>query len=397
MNSLTKTANLIRRIALIFLVTASIILAIDFVVKLIESAPQPLPPSRDRWLFADEGLGTIPPPKMDSIAISNESTPIFAVEGDFPTGPEAPSTVLTYSVKPPIFSLGSEDQAIDTAEALGFFAEYEQEQRPTGSQLFTWEREGGVRQLSYEILPNKFERWRLITQFNFDASAQRPKSVNSDTSFYANRVSDILSTLGFSETSLNRGIVDATPGKLGADGLLRQPVSLTSADYVDIQVYHELEIARPSIVARDLGYQPINGRVYRNNPRVGSLSMTVSDDLGDITNDIYNIDYRRFSIDQSDLGSYYIVSFAEAWERIRRGEGSLTLLQLQPFDRFRENQPGLNINQFTADADSTKLGFFIPDEWDGNLYPIYIFQGRVDTADGRVGRFTFFVDALERF
>lgn len=396
MNSLTKTATIIRRVTIIFLVAAVLVLTVDFLIKLIESAPTPPPTSVERWLFFDNLLGSVPRPTMDSIPISSESTPTFAVDGDFPSGASAPSTALVYEVNPPVFTLGSEDQAIDTAAALGFFGDYEQQQRSTGSQLFTWQREEGVRTLTYEILPNEFERWRLITQFNFDASAQRPKSVNSDTTFYSNRAQGLLNTLGFALPTLQDGVSVATAGKLGADGLLRQPVSITSADYVDVQTYHAVEIARPSQAGKTLDYESLTGKVYRNSPRTGSLSMTVSDEASDTANDIYNIDHLKFEIDTSNIGVYNIVSYAEAWERVRSGLGSLTLLQLQPFDRFQENQPNLNVKTFTADAVSSELAYFIPDTWDGLIYPIYVFSGRVDTADGQVGRFTFYVDALDR-
>lgn len=396
MASLTTTVSLVRRGTVVFLVFSVVILAGDFLLRLVEQAQTNFAAPTSPWVLPDELFGEIPAPKIKSLEINPNSEPTFAVDGDFPPITQTPTTALVYAVPRPRITLSTIDEAVTTARALGFFTEYKESQTEDGVTVLKWEREGGVRSLTYEI-GNRFERWGMSTQFNFDSTAQLPKSVNTDPDFYTSRAKSIISSLGLNDQTLSDGKQIATLGKLGPDGFLTQPINPSSADYVNVQLHHQLPIALTSQAARDLelDYQDQQGTVYRNNPLSGSMGMIVSDQLADTTIDIYSLSYNRFKYNTNSYGVYSIVSPAEAWERIRRGEGSLTLLQLQPFDRFSPNRV-LEVEQFTADAASVELGFFEPETWEGYIYPIYVFRGRVDTTDNKVGRFVFYVDALER-
>lgn len=396
MATLTQTVGNIRRVVIVALVAVVLIVIGDLLLRLITYEPPVTISDINAWVGATEALGQIPAPEIPSLEIGADSEPVFAIDGDLPSGPAAPETAFVYSVPRPRETLTTVDEAVSSASALGFFTSYEKSLLANGVSQYIWSKNDGVRTLEYQI-GTEFERWTMKTQFNFDANAQLPKSITTDTTFYERVGVGVLSALGFNDSSLTGGEAVATLGKLGADGFLTQPTNPASADYVDLQFYHKLQIAEPSNQARTLDedYDELESVVYREDPREGSLSMIVSDELEDPDIDIYRLDFNRFTYEQDSYGVYNVVSPAQAWERIRQGQGSLTLLQVQPYNHFGQNRQ-LSVRQFTADAPATQLAFFEPEEWTGYLYPIYVFEGRVDTIDGKVGRFVFYVDALDR-
>jgi hypothetical protein len=392
MATLNQTAGNLRRVILIAIVAMVVILALDTAGKFLNSRYNPFNEIPSFYLDANGLLGNIPEPNIPSLAIADSSNPTFTIEGAFGS---FPNTGLVYAINQPRLTLDTTDNAESTATALGFTAQY----TTIGEDTLRWQNPSETRSLSFQQLT---KTWEMRTQYFFDAVAQLPKQVNTAANFYENKVSQVLSRLGFDEQNIRENEVIISYSELGVNGLFTKPLEARNADYVSIDVYRQLQAALPkprnqlTEAQTQIENPPleVKGLVYTQDPRKGSLRIIASDQLEDLTRDIYALDFIDFDYNYSP-GVYNILSPAEAWERVRQGEGSLVLLQLQTDDYFAPNR-SLSVNRFAADASQTELGFYEPSQWDGFAYPIYIFRGRVDTAEDTTGRFVFYIDALQR-
>jgi hypothetical protein len=392
--SLVKTASQIRRGVVIFLIVAVAIILFDTVSKFLSSGINPFNPTISFYLDPNTtNIGEVPKPKIPSLAIAENSKPTFSVEGLFPAHPD---TAFVYKIETPVEKLNTVENAIKTAKTLGFTNNYTQ----VNADL-TWENNAKTRKLQF----NKTNQtWKLRTQYFLDAEALKPKSITEDVTTYANRASGIVASLGFSEQSLNRAKVEAVLAKLGINGLFTNPISASSADYVVIDMYRQFDLARLKSSSqlpqsqRNVTPPPeFDGKVYTDDPRVGSLHMVITDaDNNDPSRVVYEFDFTNYTYNYN-YGIYRVITPAEAWDKVQQGEGSLTLLQTETADYFAPSV-SLEVTKFAVDATKTEIAYWEPPVTDTNRfeYPIYVFRGRAELAGGKQGRFVFYVDALKR-
>lgn len=396
MASLYNTANRIRRIFFIAMTAVIFILVVDTAVKYIQSPNSPFQPAPNFYLETNSVLGEIAAPSIPSLSIANEDTqPSFLVNGRFP---EYPTTCLVYSIDRPRETLSTVANATKTATALGFIEQYED----ISSRELLWKnnQETPTRTLLF----NKVEQtWRMTTQFFVDINKSNTENVNDDVSFYANNSlkTNILRALNFTDRSITEGVAEPKLAKLNVNGFFSSPFNPAEADYVYYPIYRQLNFALLKPASQlPSGLEPPEefvGKVYKTDPRVGSLQMTIAGTLrstADYSKDIFDISFADYTYNFS-YGVRKIISPDQAWSRVQNGDGSLVLIQLDSTDYFAGND-SVDVKRFTLNAAATEMGYWEPDEWDGFVYPIYIFRGQIETQDGQTGKFIFYVDALSR-
>ncbi len=391
--SLIQTASQIRRGVVIFLVAALVIFLFDTVSKFLTSGINPFNPVVSFYLEPNStNVGDVPVPKIPSLAIAENSKPEFAVEGVFAAHPDS---AFAYKIENPVEKLNTVESAIKTAKALGFTNNYTQ-----ANADLTWENTAKTRSLKFN---KTSQTWRLRTQYFLDAEALKPKSVTKDLAIYANQAGGIVSTLGFSEQSLTRAKVESMWAKLGINGLFTNPVAAASADYILIDMYRQFDLARLKATTqlpqsqRNVKPPPeFDGKVYTDDPRVGSLHMVMADGDGDPSRNVYELDFTNYTYNYN-YGIYRVLTPAEAWDKVQQGSGSLTLLQNQTADYFAPSV-ALDVTKFAVDASKTEIAYWEPPVTDTNrfLYPIYVFRGRAELTGGKQGIFVFYADALKR-
>lgn len=392
--SLATTTSKARRVLFIILLAVIGIMVIDTAIKFLNSSSNPFVTKASFYVAADAKIGTVPVPNLTPavpIVISDTVTPTFLIEGDFPT---FPPTGRVYAINKPALKLTTVENAIATASTLGFNGNNYTE---VDSDNLSWENSQHTRVLKF----NKTTKsWSMVTQYFQDVQALKTKTVKAESD-YANIITNDLSSLGFSDSTLTSPVVITKFAKMNNNGLFSNPVNQSGADFVSINVFRTLQLT--SIIAKsalpeslkNLTYpSDIIGRVYRSDPRYGSFSAIASNSAATQT-DIFQFSFTAFEYS----GAYTVrnlVTPEEAWSNVSLGKGALVALQLQTADYYSDYLQNANVSKFALDAKSTTIAYYEPATWDGWAYPIYIFKGRAELSDGKTANFIFYVDALRR-
>lgn len=396
--TLFQTSQNTRRGIIYALVFILAVTTLDFGLRTLESSSQFFAPASSFYLDRlDSDTLAIPELPLQSLGIANNSNPTFLVEGTFP---EHPTTTYVHLIEQPRLRLDYESNAVRTATTLGFVpgSQYTSLNGDRKTHLL-WENPARTRSLQYNA---ETLVWTLRTQYFSDVAALQQKVLLPNDITYINSAKNIISSLGFgSARGLSGGKVIATYALLGNDALFTSPLSSVTANYVVIDVFRSLPLARlkptnqrPSLGPNQTLPREFDGFVYKDDPRTGSLHMVVSDSANNLARDIYELDFVDYVYRNSEV-IRRIKSPADAWTDVREGLGKLRLLKPQTADYFAESQP-LDVQRFVVSAPATELAYYEPSTWDGFVYPIYVFRGRAELTNGLSADFVFYTDALDR-
>lgn len=396
--SLYKTSQQARKILFGFVVFIVIVMAADLIIKASEQTIDPFFADGTFYLERTEGdIIEVPELPLTSLPIDSDSNPTFLVEGVFPQHPDA---VYVHNIESPRVRLNYEANAVRTATALGFVPgnNYTSLNGDRRTDLL-WENFANTRTLKYNA---EELSWLMRTQYFLDQPALQPKILLPSENAYTTVAQNILRGIGLnSGKGLGNATVRTTYAELGNDGFFTNPINQNNANYVSINIFRNLEMARlkddsewPFIPDDGLEPPEFNGLVYKQDPREGSVKMIVGDDGGSASRDVYEFDFVDYNY-QEPFVIRNIISPEEAWNEIRQGNGKLRLLKYETADYFADSQV-LGVDTFVLNAFTVELAYYEPETWDGFVYPIYIMRGRAELSDGLSGDFVFYMDALER-
>lgn len=392
MASLSRSTENVRKVTLLALLLMVLILLFDFGSRFVESV-QPLPSIGGCYAAANGALGAIPIPEIPSLNLTQSANAVFTFNNRFPN---FPPSAQVYSIDPTRINLETVPNANRTATALGFSNPIAQ---ANNTQL-RWNNSTNTKQLSFNANTGV---WQMTTQYFFDPQALLPKTVNQNSNFYLDRASQIISALNFTNTTLQNIVATSTYALLNSDGNFSSPLNPASANYVVLDIFRNL----PATVKRSTtnlseaqasacnSAANFSGKVYKTDPRKGSLRLVVSGQVQNITQDIYALEFTDFRY-SGNSGIYNIISVNDAYSRLQRGEGKLMQLQLASDDGLANNR-NLSVTRFSVNADQTELAYFETETYSPFAFPIFVFRGVFETADGQTGRFVFYVDAIQRF
>lgn len=392
-SNLYDTAVKIRQGVVVVLIVVILVLIGDAVIKFLNSDKSPFFVEQSPYLDPNYALLDVPVPNIPTLTIDDNSKPTYIFDGVFS---DFPDSAFVYTVERPREKLDTIQQATKTANTVGFTAAYSE----VTTEDLQWQNSAQTRTLTFN---RNTQAWKLRTQYFLDAEAQKPKTVLADITSYESKARSVISSMGFSDQSLNRGKIEAKFAKLGIDGLFTNPINPSSADYIVVDVYRQLDMSRLKSASQrptqTTGTEPkdYDGYVYKDDPRIGSLNMVLTGQASDLTKDLYALDFVNYEYNYN-YGIYGIISAKEAWDQVRLGKGALRLLQPATADFFSPSQ-ALNVTRFVADASKTELAYWEPPLSDGTrfIYPIYIFRGTAELADNSApANFVFYMDALKR-
>lgn len=395
MASLYTTAGTLRKGLLVALLVAIGITGFDVLTRVAQNLQSQFVQTPS---FYEQPVSTISAAvpkeliKIPSLEIASDSNPAFVIDGAFPSMPD---TLRLYALERPRQKLDTVDRARATANKLGFPGT----PNDLSSELIGWSNARDTKALRF----NKVSQvWEMRTQYFLDTQALQPKTLLETEVAYEAKMSSLVNTLGFVNQSIVDGTFTAKYSLLGNDALFTNPVNRTQANYVTISGYRKLPLARvlpPGARSPLLEGKPVppdlNGKVYSIDPRYGSLKMVASDGLLNANTDIYALDFIDYEYNLNNYTVEFSVNPQQAWSRVQDGDGALTLLKLQGSDYFAASQK-LNVSRFIATANQTELAYWEPATFTGYVYPIYVFRGRAELADGKLADFVFYVDAMRR-
>lgn len=391
MASLYQTAQNARRILLGVLVVVVLILLYDTFSRVQEGINTGN--ERRFYMNADLKFGNLPQVDIPSISLAEGSNPIFARLSVFPPFPDV---AYVYRIEEPKEKLLTFENAIETAEVLGFSRASLREE---GREM-VWKAAEDTKTLRFN---KDTQVWQLTTSYLDNLEARRRKTILNQTQTYANNATTLLNRLGFNNIfGFRDGQAVVRLALIGVDGSFIETQNASEAQYVSVNLFRKLPLAdlkpdneQPELERGEVKPQARTGLVYTSDPRTGIFRIVASNDLTNYSRDIFELNYIDLNY-TGETGKYFIITPDEAWTKAQNGHGSLVSIEPQNVDYFSE-YPTVNVRRFEMDARRTTLAYYEPREWNGYVTPIYIFEGTATLDDGRLANFRFFVDALQRF
>lgn len=392
MASLYQTTNRVRKFIVIALAVMAIIMVGNFIIDFSKKPVSVVSENERFYMFANRLFGDVPKPTIPTLDFDTDGNATFSLESVHGTYPDV---AYVYKIEEPSDKLLNFRNAKYAASVLGFnpdgFVDL-------GKNDFNWISTDGTKVLSY----NKISQvWSLRTDYFTNIAALDDKQMLEDDDDYAREAYSLLRDLGFDTTGFAEGRAQVTYADLAADGIFNSVDRVTAADFAFVSIFRKLDLAdlkdssvRPEPPEGQDDPPEVDGVVYSDDPKLGQISFMVSNELEDYSKDVFAMDFINYEY-SATKGSYLIITPEEAWSRVQRGQGSLTLLQPQGNNFFAEFKP-LNVKRYIADARRTELAYYEPKTWTGFVYPIYIFKGRAELEDGRQASFMIYVEAIKR-
>lgn len=394
MASLYKSSQTARKLligAVIFIIA---VLAID-TISSFNSRTQVTTTQRRFYMDPDNKFGDVKSPTIQSIALAEGSTPTYALRqsnlGTFP------DVAYVYQIDKPGEKLGTYESVISRGEILGFAQNNLSEE----GRIMAWSSANGSRTANFG---RDTFFWELSTNYTTNVEALRNKTISPQTALYGNNALTFLKKFVLVGDSYNYGfrnpVKTVTLANIETSGEFVEVDTASEAEYARVDIYRQLPFSDlkpqaqlPTLNQGETKPLATTGVVYRTDPRVGIFSAIVSNNFTDYTKDIFALDFTDFNYTGA-TGKYFIITAAEAWTKIQRGEASLVAIETQDTDQF-STFPVANVKKFEADPVKTTLGYYEPREWNGYVTPIFIFRGTATLEDGRLANFTFYVNALK--
>ncbi len=410
MATLYDTAKNARKVFLIILIFVFAILSYDTLSRLFQRAAQQNTNAVFSFYIApDNALGNIPKLEMKSISIASDVKPVYSLDSNQSLFPDV---AYVYKIEKPREKLTTIENSIKTASVLGFTAACQTEKRFTDRDYcfisgddYEWTSQNRTKVLRFN---KSTQIWTMNTLFADNVEAKKSKTISLDINVYASPVKTLVTQLGFgNSTGLANGFL-ALPqyADVGVDGSLFKPDRDELAKYVFLNINRILDLADiksadelSSIKDKAIIPKPSQGYVYNSNPDGGIFSILATNRLTDYTKDIFKFNFRDFEYSQIagsyTRGNYLIIRPDEAWSKAQSGRGFLVSIIPENRNPYL-SYPDLSVRRFVADASKTELGYYEPEEWNGFVYPVYIFKGRAELSDGRNASFKMYVEALKR-
>ncbi|MBD3280009.1 hypothetical protein GF389_00610 [Candidatus Dojkabacteria bacterium] len=347
----------------------------------------PLGGTSSPYSYTDESFGAIEYPEITSLAIEEDSKPSFAVLGQFE---DSPTSVNIYQVEKPRETLGSTVKAKDLAETLNFNSSSINQET-----TLKWS-EGGRELVFNKLTQNSSYRNNVL----FNSELNKPEFL--DIEEINTLTNSLASSLKFQLSQERRVIEYLTK----AGNAVATTDVASNADFVRSKYSQNFEIVslRTSVVENDSGIgsraEALDADIYFNDINKSSYMITVSNEERQLASNKEDIDYlvsfenNELQIDSENVATYPLKSIENAWEEVKDGEASLKYLVKDNENAYSEYNP-MQVSRFIVDPDLSELGFFAPDEWKGYIYPIYVFRGSAELANGQNASFIFYVKAIE--
>jgi hypothetical protein len=391
--NLYKTAGNARKILITLIILALLITGYDTVSGLFDNEdPLQTNEASRFYMTADRSLGDVPKPEIPGLEFNREGVSFLNVS----VHDVFPDVSYVYKLEEPAPKLNALDNARPTIFNLGFESD---EETQVDTNLYEWANEDNTKKITYNTLLRK---WALSTDFSENEQAQLRKNLFDNLEEYSSKISNAMARLDFVEYGFEDGIIESTYASIGTNELFIEESTSNNSEYVFAEVFRQIAQAdlkpsseQPELTEGQVKSLPTVGKVYSDDPRFGQIHMIISNQLSDLTKDIFELKYTNYEYNEALRGSYLIITPNEAWNNISNGDGSLVYLRPQGVNYFYTDLDFNNITEVTADFRNTELAFWEPTEYDGYVYPIYVFKGTAQ-VDGRIAEFTIFVDAIKR-
>ncbi len=394
--ALSRATDNARKAIIIFIIFAIFTFIAQFIGDLIKpgTVTGPVTGTSSGYKNADNLLGDIPAPKVNSITLAEGTKASFALANSGVL-PVMPPTVNVYEIQEPRVSFGDEEIAAKAAARFGL-TDADKRANLSANKLL-WQNSSFSRTFTYTEIEHIYD---FKASYTTDSSAQNRESLLTAAE-YSQQAPNIISKVVGANTAF-------TGGKSRIDFInVSGQNTFTSADadkarYARIAVYKSIE----STSIRQ-GYQPganeknpavvVNSEVHKYNYLDAPIVAVVQGKLEKSETDFLSFDYREYFYGKS--GVYPLISSEQAWNNIQANKGYLYWLKKQTDNTFSA-QEKLNVLTFDVDTTKVRVIYMEPDAWVENepwthyVQPFYIFEGTAILQGGIRADFAFLTEAI---
>ncbi len=382
MSKLSETTTRIRRYVVFFIIFTIIVILGQTIYQYIKNSNQ-FSPKVNYYASVNSLFGTIEYPEISTLLINEDSRPQFATNGKFP---EYPNSVNVYKVSKPRETLASAVIAEDIALKLGFDFKYQED----GDYLI-WSKD------------KRIFKYNKVTRNSFYLNESALQEIDSNLNYsdikksIDRAFSDVLRVINI-PSSISQNI--NTYYLRSEDNGLVEVNSIEIADLIRRDYRQSFEICSIRSVYSQTGDIPsdikaFTGEVYTDDPFEGIVHVTIpkSSLFGFELQDVKEFAVVSYNVDTTQKGVYKLKPIEVAWEDVKKGNGYLKFLgkSEEKFLPFTSK----SVTKFIADVKQSSLEFYMPKEWHGYIYPIYVFRGNAELNDGSIVDFVFYAKAIE--
>jgi len=367
-----------------------IILLYGFISPLFRSDPPPCNPypSTEARKYKD-----LPILEFESLQLEQETQPEYKIDTVDQTLPIFHSILNVYKTKTPRQSLTAHDEAIELARSIGFRAD---EQNISATEM-RWMQDGKT--LNVDKL---YKTAHLETDYSKNQYATGPHTILSDSNPYISTAQNFLNkTSLLPSTEIEDATKTVTYMKLNDNYELVKAKSPSDAGFVRVDFFTKLVGTSPIYSSQCTEAEQTqieeNSGEYTKKYEVKTLEPFKSDIfvvLGGTGgfNDLYEL--RVVSWERESYSTYKLVTTAEAWEKVRAGEGALRSIYEINSDPF---QPDTSLEIETLLLTDVDIIYYTTEEYIQYLQPVYEFKGIGQIKDSdNLANFTIYYPAIKQ-
>lgn len=349
---------------------------------------------------------------IPSLKLADDSEMLFEIKTESGKIDSLPSIINVYKFSNPTQSLSSQADAKILAKKLGFSPDAVIRR---GTESYVWLDRDTSRTL--EIFAKNLN-FNLTTDPQYIRTKAKSGALPTEQEAKSKAV-NTLRSLGFSSDDYTSGTPTATLIDVNPDGSFSQAASLSEAELIRVDFKRSKSmitipsniVGADSMVAsltRKLGAPteetPIinderisvftfNTMVTTLNPNKSNISVYVGvqEKSSDALAGVYQIDYTYWPIQETNCGTYELVSPQYAIQQVQSGGGSLVYLNKVGGDVVVDYIPK-KVTKFSVFY--INLTYYESPTEQEYLQPVYVVSGEVIFDDGSKGEFDYYYPAI---
>jgi hypothetical protein len=357
----TKTA---KKIAIGCLALVVFVLLFNFASRLFK---KPAPPYNPYPTIVDKKFGVLPPLIFESLKLAEISKAEFKLDTTDAKLPTFYSIINVYKTKIPKQSLTAQDDAVASAEALGFTGS----PQVISSTELKWT--SGTRTFKINKL---YKTATITTDFANDQRAKQKHNVYPNEETYIQSAKNFLKSAGlFPSDYAANGTNSLAYLKLDQNNRFVSAGSSSEASFVRVDFYrrmNEFTLTYPAKATEEQKKLIYSKQKFcdqvTSNPKIGLIYLIIGGENG--VGDIYEMSYTNWEI--QDTATYSLTPVKDAWEQVQQNKGTLRYLNIPNGNPTDEYIP-LKVQTFFLN--NVEIIYYSSPEYIQYIQPLYKFSG----------------------
>ncbi len=300
-------------------------------------------------------------PDISAGAITVTNKPEYLVSTEFTDIRVA--EVNAIRIAEPRVKLPSDDKAIAVAGRLGFEAE------PARTD----------EKLSWQEGSKSMEYLRILDRWIYTDSSVAPTDntvFSGRPSSYISQAESLFESLGIASSFLDFNTLEVDY-LVEKDGQFVSANSPGSTQFIKLRVYRKFNPV-PGAGQENNSKNELAVRSIRQSWFKAPLEIVLTTNSSTRFDERYirSLEYANWEF-VDDGSKVPVLSPAQAWDKVKAGDGALKELTEIGFNRYVQSRiSSREVLSFTADPQGVEIAYLEPENWRDYMLPVYVFRGR---------------------